>query len=43
VTIAGATASRSGHQSVPDVELVAVDELPETARGAGGFGHTGIQ
>jgi len=30
-------------QSVPDVELVAVEELPETARGAGGFGHTGIR
>jgi dUTP pyrophosphatase len=30
-------------QTVPDVELVAVDELPETARGAGGFGHTGVQ
>jgi dUTP pyrophosphatase len=30
-------------QTVPDVELVAVEELPETARGAGGFGHTGIR
>ena len=28
---------------LPDVELVAVDELPETVRGAGGFGHTGVQ
>ena len=26
---------------LPDVELEAVEELPETARGAGGFGHTG--
>ena len=29
-------------QSVPDVDLEPVDELPETQRGAGGFGHTGI-
>ena len=29
-------------QTVPDVVLEAVDELPETDRGAGGFGHTGI-
>lgn len=28
---------------LPDVDLEAVDELPETARGAGGFGHTGIR
>jgi dUTP pyrophosphatase len=27
---------------LPDVELEAVEELPETARGAGGFGHTGV-
>ncbi len=27
---------------VPPVELVEVDELPETARGEGGFGHTGL-
>lgn len=26
---------------LPDVVLEAVDELPATARGAGGFGHTG--
>ena len=26
---------------VPAVELVPVEELPETERGAGGFGHTG--
>jgi dUTP pyrophosphatase len=26
---------------LPDVELEAVEELPGTARGAGGFGHTG--
>ena len=29
-------------QTVPDVDLEAVDELPETERGAGGFGHTRI-
>ena len=29
--------------ALPDVELEAVAELPETARGAGGFGHTGIR
>jgi dUTP pyrophosphatase len=28
---------------LPDVVLEAVDELPETARGAGGFGHTGVR
>ena len=28
-------------QKLPEVDLVAVDELPETERGAGGFGHTG--
>ena len=28
---------------LPDVELELVPELPETARGAGGFGHTGIR
>ncbi len=28
---------------LPDVELDAVDELPETGRGASGFGHTGIR
>jgi dUTP pyrophosphatase len=27
---------------VPKVELVEVTELPETARGEGGFGHTGL-
>jgi dUTP pyrophosphatase len=27
---------------VPRVELVEVAELPETARGEGGFGHTGV-
>jgi dUTPase len=26
---------------VPPVELVEVDELDATSRGAGGFGHTG--
>ena len=30
-------------QKLPDVVLEAVDELPETARGAGGFGHTGAR
>ena len=28
-------------QPVPDVVFEEVDSLPETARGAGGFGHTG--
>jgi dUTP pyrophosphatase len=28
-------------QLVPDIRLVQVDELSDTARGAGGFGHTG--
>jgi len=28
---------------LPEVVLEAVDELPETARGAGGFGHTGTR
>ena len=28
-------------QRVPEVVLEAVEVLPETARGAGGFGHTG--
>ncbi|WP_040677015.1 dUTP diphosphatase [Paenibacillus sanguinis] len=30
-------------QIVPEVELVQVDELTETVRGAGGFGHTGTR
>ncbi|MFC4811236.1 dUTP diphosphatase [Paenibacillus sp. GCM10023250] len=29
-------------QLVPDVEIAETDELPETVRGAGGFGHTGV-
>ena len=29
-------------QTVPEVDLESVEELPETERGAGGFGHTGI-
>lgn len=29
-------------QRVPDVELLVVEALPESARGAGGFGHSGI-
>ncbi|GGH17944.1 deoxyuridine 5'-triphosphate nucleotidohydrolase [Paenibacillus segetis] len=28
-------------QIVPEVNLIPVDELSDTARGAGGFGHTG--
>ncbi|MGN7453770.1 dUTP diphosphatase [Paenibacillus pasadenensis] len=28
-------------QSVPPVAIEEADELPDTARGAGGFGHTG--
>jgi dUTP pyrophosphatase len=28
-------------QVVPQVRLAEVDELPDTSRGAGGFGHTG--
>jgi dUTP pyrophosphatase len=28
-------------QLVPDVRLIQVDELSDTTRGAGGFGHTG--
>jgi dUTP pyrophosphatase len=28
-------------QRLPEVELSETDTLPETARGAGGFGHTG--
>lgn len=28
-------------QEVPDVSLLEADELPQTERGAGGFGHTG--
>lgn len=30
-------------QIVPEVELIQVDELSETVRGAGGFGHTGTK
>jgi len=29
-------------QAVPETDLVEVRELDETARGAGGFGHTGV-
>lgn len=28
---------------LPDVELQAAEELPESSRGAGGFGHTGTR
>jgi dUTP pyrophosphatase len=30
-------------QIVPEVNLVQVDKLSETVRGAGGFGHTGTK
>lgn len=30
-------------QTVPQVEIVEVDELPDTERGEGGFGHTGVK
>lgn len=29
-------------QIVPNVTIVEADELPDTLRGAGGFGHTGV-
>lgn len=29
-------------QLVPAVQIVEADELPDTVRGAGGFGHTGV-
>lgn len=29
-------------QTVPQIETKTADELPETVRGAGGFGHTGV-
>ena len=29
-------------QRVPEVRLAETDELPDSARGAGGFGHTGV-
>jgi len=29
-------------QRIPAIELFEVDELPETVRGSGGFGHTGV-
>ena len=29
-------------QVVPNVTIVEADELPDTLRGAGGFGHTGV-
>ena len=29
-------------QKIPDVQLIEADELNETARGAGGFGSTGV-
>ncbi|BBH20820.1 deoxyuridine 5'-triphosphate nucleotidohydrolase [Paenibacillus baekrokdamisoli] len=29
-------------QTVPSITIGEVDELPETIRGAGGFGHTGV-
>lgn len=30
-------------QRVPEVRFELVDELPDTVRGAGGFGHTGAR
>ncbi|WP_036629987.1 MULTISPECIES: dUTP diphosphatase [Paenibacillus] len=30
-------------QTVPDTDLIQVEELSETVRGAGGFGHTGTK
>ncbi len=29
-------------QVIPSVEIVEANELPETVRGSGGFGHTGV-
>ena len=29
-------------QTVPQTQLIEVDELSETVRGSGGFGHTGV-
>jgi len=29
-------------QTVPSVTIAVADELPDTVRGAGGFGHTGV-
>ncbi len=29
-------------QTVPTVTIAVADELPDTVRGAGGFGHTGV-
>ena len=36
-----ALAFLEGEGAVSRVELVQVNELPDTSRGAGGFGHTG--
>ncbi len=30
-------------QRLPEIEIVAVDELPATPRGGSGFGHTGVR
>jgi dUTP pyrophosphatase len=30
-------------QKLPDVELEEVESLPDTSRGGGGFGHTGVR
>lgn len=30
-------------QRLPEIEIVAVDELPPTPRGGSGFGHTGVR
>ncbi|MEF2244510.1 MULTISPECIES: dUTP diphosphatase [unclassified Paenibacillus] len=29
-------------QTLPSVQIVETDELPDTVRGSGGFGHTGV-
>lgn len=29
-------------QTLPSVQIIETDELPDTVRGSGGFGHTGV-
>ena len=29
-------------QLLPEIEVCETDELPDTVRGTGGFGHTGV-
>ena len=44
VTIArGDRVAQLVFQRLPEIRIEAVDELPETARGASGFGHTGTR